>query len=126
MTATQHKGHSVIHDDPVTGIRQEIRKLLLDNGSEVYGCQQCAFTSETAGPVQHHLKTCGKPTNKPAAKTAPNLANSAMAELTLGKIMTAAANYDDVVEERDYWKSRARTAETKLDALNKAVKDALS
>ncbi len=114
---------------------RQIVKLLLEDGSEVYGCVHCEYVSDSIGSVRPHL---GKHSPKGVGRAARNRAAAVRAyqdldELTLGEILDYAQKGLDVaqsdatirtrlIEERDEWKARAKAAESQLAKVRNAFK----
>lgn len=112
---------------------KRIVKLLLEDGTELYGCTECEYVAEKVGSVRPHLSKHGaRKTGRPSNDERSVQENArVMAELTLADILEladralVAENDHDTVrqrllEERDSWKERAKAAEGKLKKLQAA------
>lgn len=115
MTATHVNGVPVIASEPAlstwrnrrTGEPLEYRqmlRLLLEDGSEVYGCLHCDYTHPNLASVRPHLnKHRGERINGSAA--------------VLAEVGRQLQDYARVVDERDQWRTRALKAEGDLRRL---------
>lgn len=122
MTATIVNGLEVIADEPTEGslcapsgkplVWRQTRTLLLSDGSTVYGCLHCDYTSPNLRAIRPHLK-------KHRAST---VEVGRLDELTLGDVLRRLAALDEVTAERDAWKERATRAERSLSNLRKALR----
>lgn len=126
MTATEVNGQAVIAVEPAMSnwkgrngehlqFRQILRLLLAD-GSEVYGCLHCDYTHASPNSVRPHLN------KHRAAKLdgAPEEGDEA-ASLSLAKIARVLRSHERTTTELEEWKRRALTAERKLRLLSKAL-----
>jgi hypothetical protein len=125
VTATTVNGVNVIADEPVSGIRPDIRKLLLDNAAELYGCQHCTFTAATPGPVQHHLKTCRKPKPEPKPTPTPRPSTINLTAMTVDQLLAAAQAATEQAGEVAYWRDKSKRMEADRETLLAAVKHLL-
>lgn len=128
MTATTVNGHEVVADDPALSplstpekpiYYKQIRQLLLGDGSVMFGCAHCDFTTPHMVRVRPHLRV--------HAESAP---------VRVGTVDDVMDNLREVIEqrhagllaaierlsgERDEWKARAVKAEKSLATLRKAL-----
>lgn len=113
MTASRVDGREVIAAEPAKSplskpgspiYFRKILKLLLDDSSEVYGCQKCAYTAPSSMQVVAHL-------SKHAEKAKETPGPSQQERL------------EEVTEDRDRWRRRALTAEHRLDKIRQALGD---
>ncbi|QWF78742.1 hypothetical protein [Amycolatopsis sp. CA-230715] len=123
MTATEVDGIAVVADEPRkapfrdkagnTIYQPQTRVLTLANGTIVYGCLHCSYTSTNPNSVRPHLArhNSRRKTNGP-----DNSLNLPLAEL-MARLDKLAA----VTEDRDAWKSRALNAERRLKQLRTAL-----
>lgn len=122
MTATHVNGVEVIADEPTTSpitakdgspvLWHQTRTLLLADGSTVYGCVHCDYTSPNANSVRPHLNRHRN--NSSASKSTPG-------DLSLNELVARLADLDKVTADRDEWKRRALAAEKRLKALRNAL-----
>lgn len=94
MTATHVKGVAVVADEParspisrpgVNVVFDQIRHLLLADGSEWYGCVHCDYVSQNPNSIRPHLKA-----HKP--KPAPEVRKPHKPSGPVGRTGTAPAN----------------------------------
>lgn len=121
MTATTVNGLPVMADtDTVSGlidragnrvIWTQTRTLLLGDGSTVYGCQHCDYTSPNINSVRPHLNAHRKPPSSVDVKA-----------LTLDEIGQRLAQVERLTAERDGWRKRALAAEKSLRTLKNALR----
>jgi hypothetical protein len=120
MTASQVDGRAVIATERATSnitghdgqpIRfKQILRLLLEDGTVLYGCAHCDFTGPSPNNVRPHL-------NRHRRSKA---ANDTIAELA-AQLGTDRA---ELVRDRDEWKARARKAEGELARLRRIIQGA--
>ncbi|MFB6881266.1 hypothetical protein ACFCY8_10570 [Streptomyces noursei] len=145
MTATHVNGVAVIADEPALspisrpGINvtfDQIRHLLLADGSETYGCRHCTYVSDNINSIRPHLKAHkAKPKEpvrkvpKPASRTVravqPNRtetaprrkhpgasapAEQALASLSLGELVERAQLTEQMRMQRDAAREQAARA----------------
>lgn len=102
---------------------RQILELLLEDGTVVYGCIHCEYTTDGALKVRSHL---GK-----HADSGPRYED--YAETTLSELVTKAALYDQLMASRaeadakakddaTAWKARALAAEADLRKVREALK----
>lgn len=124
MTATSVGGIAVIADEPAESpistpgkpvFYKQIRRLLLADDTEVFGCLHCDYTADSVGRIRPHLKAHVEP--KPKAARKPSAS-----ELSLSQLLAKLADLEKVTAERDDWRRRALNAERKLSAMRKALK----
>lgn len=116
MTATVVDGHQVIADEPARSpiangagqpmYFQQIRKLLLDNGSELYGCVHCDYARPRLAQVRPHLK---------------KHRDRAVGTLSVAELVDRLAKLERLTRERDGWRTRALKAEHALSALRRVL-----
>lgn len=124
MTATHVNGLAVIASEPArsgwkhprTGeplkYRQMLR-LLLEDGSEVFGCLHCDYTHPSLNSVRPHLNKHRDPREeRHELRALPGVDMSDLA--ALGRRLQ---EYAQVCADRDTWKSRALKAEGDLRKL---------
>jgi hypothetical protein len=133
MTATHVNGLEVMAEEPVASplgtperpmYFRQIRRLLLADGSEVFGCVHCDFTADAAGRVRGHLAKHSPPgTPSPAAPSRKGRrinVNELLTRLAHGD--AAVARLRAVEEERNQWRTRALDAERTLATIRRAVR----
>ncbi|MGK5531563.1 hypothetical protein [Streptomyces sp. URMC 129] len=116
MTATNVNGLAVIASEPAptnivdkAGNRvyfQQIRALLLEDESIVYGCAHCDYTAASPMQVRPHLNAHRD--RKRPATAADEPVKTAPAPLTVSQMLTQVAG------DRDRWRERAEAAESAL------------
>jgi hypothetical protein len=127
VTATEVDGKAVIAVEPAkssfrgsdgerVSFRQMLR-LLLDDGSEVYGCLHCDYTSPNLNSVRPHLNKHRKAKQLDEAE---ELAAVGVG-LSLAQITRALRSHERTVNDLEEWKRRALTAERQLRLLRKAL-----
>lgn len=122
MTATHVDGRAVIADEPTRApisqrngdpvYWQQIRTLLLEDESTLYGCVHCDYTAEKPGSIRPHLK---KHTSRAPAP-------AAAADMSLTDLLAKIAQLETVTADRDRWRRRALDAERKLSTMRRALK----
>lgn len=137
MTATVVNGHAVIATEPavspLTGnanrargtiYYKQIAKLLLDDGSEMYGCIHCNFVRDAANKVYPHLKKHKRPIQGSNGHGPAGDVLSMTVEQLLDRRRDASA-YQEAIDrltvDRDGWKQRARAAERDLKTIRSAL-----
>lgn len=123
VTATKVNGLEVIADEPTEAemigkngrpiIWHQTRTLLLEDGSTVYGCVHCDYTSDNPRSIRPHLNAHNG--RKAIASKSPDLGVSALIQ-QLQELQTVAA-------DRDAWRERAQRAEQTLTVIRKALKE---
>jgi hypothetical protein len=109
-------------------------RLLLEDGTETYGCTECEFTAPRYGMVRMHTRAHnnGGPARARPKSTKPAKVawDPAILAMTLGDLIEAAGRGDSIVDtierlsaDRDEWKARARDAERRLNGLRRALGD---
>ncbi|WP_431983946.1 hypothetical protein [Streptomyces qinglanensis] len=149
MTATHVNGIAVVEDEPAqSGISrpgknvvfEQVRHLLLEDGSEVYGCAHCTYTSDNKLSIRPHLKVhktgsaSPKPEKRRAVAAPPNRRDAprpqrrtsesaeptagGLASLTVGQLVEGAQLVEQMRSQRDAarreaaeWKKRAAPTE---------------
>lgn len=116
MTATVVNGLAVVKDEPQVApfrdrggnpiYQPQTRVLTLADGTVVYGCVHCDYTSSNVNSVRPHLNKHRKPA-EPVAKN-----SSALTDLV---------RQLNRAEECDDWKARALRAERRLRQLRNAL-----
>ncbi len=128
MTATHVNGCEVIASEPVASplstpdrpvYFRQIRRLLLADDSEAFGCVHCDYTASAPGRVRAHLSK-----HNGSAGTGRQAAGQINLDELLARIArgdAAQAQLDAVTKERNTWKRRALAAERNLAAIRRAV-----
>ena len=126
MTATHVGGLAVIADEPAqstistpTGKKiyfQQIRELLLEDESTVYGCVHCEFTGPSTNTIRPHLKQHSDTQPKPKP------ARPKLHELTLAELLKRIEEHERVLADRDSWRTRALKAEGQLRGLRRTLR----
>lgn len=125
MTATRVNGLAVVADEAAESplpkrpdgspvLYKRMRRLLLEDGSEVFGCALCDLTGELA-VVRMHLKVHAEP-------------KQARPRVDLSDLMDLARRLqavDRIQADRDEWRDRALKAEGELRKLRKALEAVL-
>lgn len=134
MTATHVNGLEVITDEPAeaplsTADRpvffKQIRRLLLADGDEVFGCVHCTYTADSVHRVRPHLGKHSRRGTDPRPGAVPTMRPQAdVAELLarLAKGDTARAELSTAQRERNRWKRRALDAERDLETIRRAIR----
>ncbi|WP_103339887.1 C2H2-type zinc finger protein [Amycolatopsis sp. CA-126428] len=127
MTATEVDGVAVVSDEPReapfrdnggnTIYQPQTRVLTLANGTVVYGCQHCDYTSPNPNSIRPHL---GKHTGRTRKSTATPSARDSL-NLPLAELMARLDTLTAVTEDRDAWRTRALKAEKKLRQARNAL-----
>jgi len=111
---------------PVRHRVTKVRKTVLANGSEAYGCAACSYTDATRDRVRTHFQRAHGDTVTPAppAAAAPPRRLSITADaaaVTLAELMQLASSanqwavlLEQMREQRDQYRDRALTAEAEL------------
>ncbi|GAA2819908.1 hypothetical protein [Saccharopolyspora taberi] len=107
-------GVEVVRDEPTEAplrdkdrkpiLWTQTRKLLLADGSTIYGCAHCDYVNHNPRSIRPHLRHCKK---RPAA---PSTATAAPTDL-VGELVTS---YEKLATDRQEWKERALSAEHQL------------
>jgi hypothetical protein len=129
MTAQHVNGHAVIADEPAVSPHlkdnsgrpvawRQIRRLLMDDGSELYGCQHCDYTSPNMNSIRPHL---GAHSTRPRKKKDAESALTAQPMNDWLRLLRQIEQLDKVCQERDDWKGRAMAAERSLSTLRRAL-----
>jgi hypothetical protein len=133
MTATTVDGRAVIASEPALSPLSEVKgrpiyykqivRLLLDDDREVFGCVHCDFTGQSAQSLYSHLKRhSGRKAQR--AKAAPPVPmDVTLGDLLAGQRQTSElmALIEQITEDRNEWKRRAREAERRLKVLRDAI-----
>jgi len=126
MTATTVNGLAVIASEPahapISTARKPVRfkqimSLLLEDGTEMYGCLHCDYAAPSHMQVRPHLAKHTREANRARAEndsTAPR-------EMSLDNLLKSVAKLDELTADRDTWKRRALTAEHQLKAIRSAI-----
>lgn len=119
MTATVVNGLAVVKDEPQVApfrdragnpiYQPQTRVLTLVDGSVVYGCAHCDYSSPNVHSVRPHL-------NKHRRPAEPGKTNSA-----LNTSLTDLVRQLNKAEECEVWKARALRAERRLKQLRNAL-----
>lgn len=125
MTATAVNGLEVIASEPTPTplnkpdrpvFHKRVETLMLSDGSTVFGCTECEYTSDKPGAVRGHLKTHAKP----ASGRSTNASEGTTALVLLAQeVESATAAHDRALEQVVEWRSRALTAERKLAKISR-------
>ncbi|GAA1962132.1 hypothetical protein [Amycolatopsis minnesotensis] len=125
MTATEVDGVAVIADEPREApfrdkagnvvYQPQTRVLTLANGTIVYGCLHCSYTSANPNSVRPHLAR-----HNSRRKTNGHGPDSSL-NLPLAELMDRLDKLAAVTEDRDAWKARALNAERRLKQLRTAL-----
>ncbi|WP_158884088.1 hypothetical protein [Amycolatopsis anabasis] len=125
MTATEVDGVAVVADTPHVApftdrsgqpvYQPQTRVLTLADGSTVYGCAHCDYTSENPRSIRPHL---GKHNRR---RNGLRPAKDAVLDMPLTDLMDRLAKLDAILEEREQWKARALQAERRLRQLRDAL-----
>jgi hypothetical protein len=127
MTAATVGDRKVIEDQPArsplhTDARpvffKQIRELLLDDGTIVFGCVHCEFAAATIGPVRPHLKVHTRPL---ASSRGPGRPRVDATEMSLADLLRRVKTLDQAEADRDTWRKRALEAERCLRTLRNAL-----
>lgn len=128
MTATQVNGIDVVTQEPVEshmvdghgGKRPFARivRLLLSDGTDVYGCTVCDHTQPTDLPVQQMMQHLGK--DHPEGRSRPNGTVKGgppadLRDLTLADVYRLAQLGLNASTQIAKWKRRATDAEKRLE-----------
>jgi hypothetical protein len=135
VTATQVDGVPVVADEPATAPMRtragqpirftQIRHLLLEDGSEAFGCAHCDYASRNPLSIRPHLNKHRAQSAQSAQDAPPAAAPTpASAVLDLRELVSRLDAADQVAAERDEWRTRALKAERDLARLRAALKRA--
>lgn len=126
MTAATVRDRKVIEDQPAKSplhtdakpvLFKQIRELLLDDGTVVFGCVHCEYTAPTIGPVRPHLKVHnGRGPGRPRTAVAQDVNQMSLADL-LRRVKTL----EQVEADLAAWRKRALDAERCLRTLRNAL-----
>ncbi|GAB2964143.1 hypothetical protein [Saccharothrix stipae] len=126
MTATSVNGVNVVMDEPTRSpisdrsgrevVWTQTRTLTLADGTIVYGCAHCDYTSPNRNSIRPHLQKHNAGKNPKPPK--PLLVSG---DLSLNTMLEKLADADRAIAERDGWKRRALAAERKLSNLRSAL-----
>ncbi|MDJ0346814.1 hypothetical protein QMK19_41030 [Streptomyces sp. H10-C2] len=145
MTATHVNGIAVVEDQPTkSGISRDgvqvtftqTRHLLLADGTEIYGCQSCDYTSPNSLSIRPHLKVhkdrapksekarpTGAPVSQPTSavpsgstRAASTLTGTDLASLNLGQLVERAHLTEQMRAQRDT--ARAETAAVRRELVD--------
>ncbi|MER7009942.1 hypothetical protein ABT324_00740 [Saccharopolyspora sp. NPDC000359] len=115
-------GRTVIADEPTLApiaakngtpiYWQQIRTLTLTDGSVIYGCKHCDYTSPNPNSVRPHLNQHRKD------KLASFGTNG---EDNVAQVLAQLAKLQEITEDRDEWKRRAQKADRDLRAIRRAI-----
>lgn len=131
MTATSVNSVAVIAAEPAEApIRtadgqpvrfKQILKLLLEDGTEAYGCVHCDYTADSPHRVRPHLNRHKE--RRPAAATAEPYAPEPIDpdRLTLAEMLEAVQSRREQAAELGRWKTRALRAEQDLALIRRTV-----
>lgn len=147
MTATEVDGRAVIADRDATSditdragrpvMWRQVRELTLDDGTVIYGCAHCDYTSTNRLSIRPHLNRHRRrtepepapgliidahrpvhpvqpPTPRPEPEPAPEVEPAAPLRPTRGG---RGLDVDALTRDRDHWRARAEHAERVLAAL---------
>lgn len=122
MTATEVNGVDVVSDEPTQApmnmadgrpiVWTQTRTLVLKDGSVVYGCQHCDYTSPNILSIRPHLnkhRTRGSSTSRRSD------------DVSLNQLLRRLSELDAIESDRDKWRRRALDAEHRLRTLRKAL-----
>lgn len=120
MTATHVDGVPVIASEPAADPKgwkdrrtgeplkfRQVLRLLLEDGSETYGCIHCDYTNPNIYSIRPHL-------NKHRTTLAAPAANGHAAGIDIAELVRRLHAAERMQDERDMWKSRALNAEREL------------
>lgn len=123
MTATHVNGLEVIADEPTASeitdrsgkpvIWHQPRTLLLEDGSTIYGCIHCEYTSDNPRSIRPHLTAHRD--KKPAVARS--------GEATVTTLIQQLQDLQTIAADRDAWRERAQRAEQTLTVIRKALKE---
>jgi hypothetical protein len=127
VTAAAVEGRLVIEDQPAKSplhtdakpvLFKQIRELLLEDGTIVFGCAHCEFTAATIGPVRPHLKVhTGRGPGRPRTAVAQDAE-----ALSITGLLRRLQALERAEADRDTWRKRALDAERTLRTLQRALK----
>jgi hypothetical protein len=108
---------SPLHTDAKPVLFRQIRELLLDDGTIVFGCIHCEYTAPTIGPVRPHLKAhTGRGPGRPRTAVAQDVRQMSLADL-LRRVKALEKTEADLAT----WRKRALDAERCLRTLRDAL-----
>ena len=126
MTAATVEGRRVIEDQPAKSplhtdakpvLFKQIRELLLEDGTVVFGCLHCEYTADTIGPIRPHLKAHGgRGPGRPRTAIAQDVN-----QMSLGDLLRRVKTLEQAEADRDTWRRRALDAERRLNTLRRAL-----
>lgn len=130
MTATHVNGVAVIASEPAEAPIstpekpihfKRIMKLLLEDGTEAFGCLHCDYAADSHMRVRPHLH---KHTPRKAAETAPPPAAPEPidpATITLAELLDAVQSSREHQADAERWKARALRAEQDLALIRRTL-----
>ena len=108
---------SPLHTDTRPVSFKQIRELLLDDGTVVFGCVHCDFTDRRIGVVRPHLRVhTGRGPGRPRTAITQDVK-----DLSLADLLAAVQSLEKIKAEREAWRTRALDAERRLRALRRAL-----
>jgi hypothetical protein len=132
LTATSINGVPIIAAEPAeASIRtadgqpvrfKQILKLLLEDGTEAYGCLHCDYTAPRMVQVRPHLSKHNRQRVEPAPRSEPYTPEPIDPDrLTLAEMLEAVQSARENRTETDRWKARALRAEQDLALIRRTV-----
>lgn len=98
---------------------QRTRTLLLEDGSTVYGCSVCDYTSPNMRSIRPHLQ---KHSRRVRATDPPRSEDPAsLGEQVRAQLLAARKRVTDAEADRDRWRARAQKAEKALATMRRAL-----
>lgn len=95
---------------------QQTRTLLLTDGSTVYGCAHCDYTSPNVRSIRPHLGRHNKARTTPTASASATVDGDPVRE-----VLARLEGYEKLAADLEEWKRRALTAERHLRAIRSAI-----
>jgi hypothetical protein len=122
MTATHVGAVAVVADEPaqspIKDVRgnpiffKQIRELLLEDGTAVFGCVHCDYTGASTAVIRPHLRVHKDPSSGGRKR-----------DLTLKELIREVEGMEEIKADRDRWKARAELAERKLAQFRAAFRE---
>ncbi|MET8006290.1 hypothetical protein [Nonomuraea glycinis] len=125
MTATHVNGVAVIADEAAPSPLSrpdrpvsfpQIRRLLLEDDSETYGCALCEHTDPALGKVRYHLRSHPERVVSRRSRRA-----DVSADVSVRDLVALARSAERLRKERDEWRQRALKLQRQLATAHRAL-----
>jgi hypothetical protein len=125
VTATHVNGIAVIADEAAPSPLSrpdrpvsfpQIRRLLLEDGSETYGCVLCEYADPALGKVRYHLRS-----HPERVVSKKRRQPSVPAGVSVRELVALARSAERLRKERDEWRQRALKLQRQLATAHRAL-----